>query len=839
MQYSYANVILPLPLAGLFSYRVPFDLVGACVPGVRVAVPFGKKKIYSAIVRSVTDTAPDVELKNIVDVLDRQPVVSEQMFQFWEWVAQYYMCELGEVMQAALPAGLKLQSETEWQEVDGFVETAKLSPNEHNALLVLSVNKKMQTADLAKAVGSKNILPLLNKLIEKGAIIAHEKLSESYKPKTKTYLKLHSSITSEKEVNHTIESLKRAPKQQEILSVFLQLASGNSETGDAEAILKAEIDKQELLGFAKISDGPLNELIKKDIICKVRKRIERIQHNDQNDVTFKELSPEQAIAFEQIKELHTKKQTVLLHGVTSSGKTELYMQLIKQYLETGKQVLYLLPEIALTTQIITRLKKAFGNTVGVYHSKFSDSERVEIWNRATTAKTGEMHQFENEKPVEEYKLILGTRSSIFMPFGNLGLIIADEEHDGSYKQYDPAPRYNARDAAVYLAVLHGAKVLLGTATPSVESYYNVKTGKYGLVELFTRFSNIEMPQIEVIDIRKARKQRRMNSHFSHQLLKSIDQSVQNNEQVILFQNRRGYSPFIECNDCGHVPNCEHCDVSLTYHKFTNKLICHYCGFSYNLQGNCMACNSTKLSTKGFGTEKIEDEIGLIYPDYKTLRMDVDTTRSKTAYNRIISDFENRKAQILIGTQMVSKGLDFDNVSTVGILNADNMLNFPDFRANERSYQLMTQVSGRAGRKNKQGKVLIQTSQPEHHVIRQVVNGNYIGLFNNEIQQRRLFKYPPYYRIVVLTIKHRDRLLTDKAADSLAVLLRVWFGEGVLGPEYPPVGRMQNKYRKNIMLKMHRKANTVAAKDRIQQAISELKVVQLFKYVQISLDVDPV
>ena len=581
--------------------------------------------------------------------------------------------------------------------------------------------------------------------------------------------------------------------------------------------------KKDVLKHCNSSASHLKTLIDKGFLALQKKEVSRLIAEKYENIEIKNLNAYQKKALKEIKSKFTEKDVVLLHGVTSSGKTEIYIKLIEEQLAEGKQVLYLLPEIALTAQITIRLEKIFGEKLGVYHSKFNDNERVEVWKNLEKGK---------------FQVILGVRSSVFLPFDNLGLIIVDEEHENTYKQYNPAPRYNARDTSIILAGLHKAKVLLGTATPSIESYYNAKSEKFALVELLQRYKDISLPEIKIADIKEARRKKQMKSLFAPDMLKGIDEALQNKEQIILFQNRRGFSPYTECETCGYIPKCEHCDVSLTYHKYTNQLICHYCGYSERATKICKACESPAMVTRGFGTQKIEDEIKQFFPDVKIARMDLDSTGSKKAYHKIIYDFENGNTDILIGTQMVSKGLDFDNVALVGIMNADNMLNFPDFRAHERSFQLMAQVSGRAGRKKKQGKVIIQTTDKKHSIIKNVVENNYEAMFMSQSTLRKQYHYPPFFRLIQLSIKHREKNITDLAANKLAEKLTAVFGRRILGPEYPVISRIKNRYIKTILIKIERKLSHKKAKELITASINDVKSNDKFKYVQIIADVDP-
>ncbi|MDY6800505.1 MAG: primosomal protein N' [Bacteroidota bacterium] len=819
----FVDVILPLPLKQLFTYSIPKPLEKSVTTGKRVIVQFGRRKIYAAIILAIHCKKPaDYETKDILSVLDDNPIVNESQLKLWQWIADYYMCSLGEVFKAALPSGLKLESETK------VIYNAKNIKNEiftSTESLVLDFLERTNIAkvnDIAQALNKKDALPIIKSLIDKKAVILEEKLKESYKPRTETYIELHESITTEKQLNEAFDSLKKAHRQLDVLISFINLSGKFSKKATAE------VSRQSLIKKTGANHQNIQSLIKKNILTEYKKTVSRLDYSSTNVKEGKQLSIAQEQAYQSIQKHFDEKQVVLLHGVTSSGKTEIYIQLMQEQIDQGKQVLYLLPEIALTAQIINRLKSVFGNRVGIYHSKFNDGERVEVYQNV----------LKNTKK-NHYDIILGVRSSLFLPFSNLGLIIIDEEHENTYKQYDPAPRYNARDTAIVLAQIHQAKVLLGTATPSIESYFNAKTDKYGLVELNSRFQEIKLPEIILSDTLKARKKKQMKSHFSPVLLDSIKKSLEKNEQIILFQNRRGFAPFLECETCGWIPYCTHCDVSMTYHKQHNELVCHYCGYTIKNPKVCKACGNASLSTRGFGTEKIEDEIKIFFPDAKVKRMDLDSTRSKYAYENIIAGFEQGEINILIGTQMVSKGLDFDNVALVGILNADNMLNYPDFRAFERSYQLMAQVSGRAGRKNKQGKVIIQTSHPEHQILQFVLDNKYQEMYKSQLLERKNFNYPPFCRLIYISIKHKKANVVDQSANHLANNLKKIFGKRVLGPESPVISKIQNMYIKKILIKIERQRSFQKAKKLLNEQIIQLVTMDNHKTIQISIDVDPV
>lgn len=815
----YADVILPLALQATYIYSVPFEMEKMIQPGVRVVVSFGQRRLYSALVYRVHTEKPQVQqVKDILQVIDTTPIVLPSQYKLWEWLAEYYMCSLGEVMKAALPSGLKMESDTyiasgEFDEID-------LSDEEMTLIHLLGQKRKLTIQQLTQKSGLKHPMSVIKSMLERKLLFITEDIESDYRPKTENYIALAPEYSDEKKLCELIDSLKRAPAQQRLILAIASQATTPNDLSTARVLRKTLLEKVD------VSASVLKSLIDKGFIVQDEVEISRIDNANSDPPTRNPLALEdfQINALNEIQNQFSSHDVVLLHGVTSSGKTELYIHLINQALQNGKQVLYLLPEIALTTQIINRLRKVFGDRVGVYHSKFSDSQRVEVYLKMLSE--------------EPFDVILGVRSSIFLPFSNLGLVIVDEEHENTFKQYNPAPRYHARDTAIVLAKQVGAKVLLGTATPAVETYFNAKSGKFGLVKMLERFSGLELPRTIVVDTRDARKRKRMKSHFSDTLLSAIENALSQKEQVILFQNRRGYAPFIECADCGWVPHCEHCDVTLTYHKYTNQLTCHYCGFGMEQMGSCLACGSTNLQPKGFGTEKVEDELSVFFPDAVIERIDLDSTRSRSSYERIISGFEQGKIDILVGTQMVSKGLDFDRVSLVGILNADNMLNFPDFRAFERSFQLITQVSGRAGRKGKQGLVIIQTAQPDHPVIKSVTGNNFFTFWEWQLAERNRFHYPPFYRLVRITLKHKDKHHLEDTAENLAKTLRHSLGENVLGPEPPIISRVQGLYILEILVKIKREQPLQRIKEFIRYSITMLKQKRETSTVVIAIDVDP-
>ncbi|MDR1896695.1 MAG: primosomal protein N', partial [Prevotellaceae bacterium] len=796
----FVKVLLPLYLdfdkIQTPLYSVPADMADAVKTGIRVSVPLGNRKLYSGIIIEICESVEvDFVIKDILDILDKDPIVTDCQIELWKWIANYYMCTLGEVMRAALPAGFRLESETR---VSLNVEPPKIEPLEasirdssrlpseqddtEQKIIENLLGKQLSMDDLVKKVNRKNILPVVKKLLNEGIINIDEKLTSSYKDKYQSCITLHPNINSEEKLNQILNSIGQAAKQKSLLLEYIKIA----EPLDYNA--PPEIPKNELLTKAGISAAIYKSCEKKEIFISVNKKIDRIKNEHAAKKELPELSIAQQKAFE---ELNAAAKPALFYGITSSGKTEVYIRLIDEILKRNKQVLYLLPEIALTTQIIDRLRIVFGNKVGVYHSNFNNAERTEIYNNLLNLR--------NE--TDKSYVILGVRSSLLLPFNNLGLIIVDEEHETTYKQSEPAPRYNARDAAVVLGKMHGARVILGSATPSLESFYNAIKGKYDLVKLTERYGDAELPAIRTIDMRRAYGRKKVISHFSETLLNLIREKIAQKEQIIIFQNRRGFSPFIQCENCGFTVKCKHCDVSLTYHKYNNLLSCHYCGYSISMPTHCPSCHSADIKTKGFGTEKIEDELSILIPEINIARLDLDSVQAKFAYEKILHEFESHKIDILIGTQMITKGLDFDNVSLVGIMNADNLLNFPDFRAYERSFQLMSQVAGRAGRKDKRGEVIIQTSMPENPVIRQVINHDYESFFKTQISERHTFNYPPFCRLIILSIRHPKQETVQNAGKTLKITLQNIFGKEVAGPEPPPVGRIQNKYILNFRIKL--------------------------------------
>ena len=817
---KYVDVIVPLPIASQYTYSVPAELEESVQEGCRVVVSFGQKKFYTAIVTKVHYVAPEnYETKDVEEVLDTSPVILPTQFRFWEWLSTYYLCTLGDVYKAAMPSGMKLESETLVAYNEEFEATVPLPKNEQRILDLLNDDKEQCVTQLQKASGLKSILPIIKRLLEKQAIFVKEDLKRNYKPRTEARVRLTEAYSTEHALRELFDNLGRAKKQLSLLMKYIELSGW---MGTASTL--KEVSKKDLLDKTGASVSILNSLVEKGVLETYYYEIGRLDKSIKGTLSLNPLNVAQERVFTAIRNSFQEKSVCLLHGVTSSGKTEIYIHLIEEVLRKGQQVLYLLPEIALTTQITERLKRVFGHRLGVYHSKFPDAERVEIWKKQLTD--------------ESYDIILGVRSSIFLPFKRLGLIIVDEEHENTYKQQEPAPRYHARSAAIMLASMYGAKVLLGTATPSVESYFNARKGKYSLVQLKERYKEIRLPHIELVDIKELTRQKRMKGPFSPVLVKEIRSALDRKEQVILFQNRRGFAQMIECRTCGWIPKCKNCDVSLTFHKRLNQLTCHYCGYTQSVAASCPACGGVELLNRGIGTERIEEDIQLTFPDVRVARMDLDTTRSRTAYEKIIADFEQGKTDILIGTQMISKGLDFNHVNVVGILNADTMLNYPDFRSYERAFQLMAQVAGRAGRKDKQGLVILQTKSPELPVISQVLNNDYEQLYEDQLAERQVFRYPPFYRLIYVYLKHRKEDVLEQAAEMAATLLRTGLGNRVLGPDKPPIARIQTLFIKKIMIKVELTASMTKVRDYLKGVQRTLSEDARFRSLIVYYDVDP-
>ena len=818
----FIDVILPLALPKLYTYRVPMEMNDAISVGKRVVVSFKSNKLYTALIRSIKETPPkEYEAKYILSVLDDEPIVTDKQFELWDWMSAYYLCSLGEIMNAALTGGLKLQSETKITLTSNYKEKESLV-NDKEFLIVdaLELNHIITLDQVSKILDQKTVFPIIKVMIDKGVLLIHEEIDTKYKPRKQVYVKLTEAYANHDLLNKELDVLnKKAPKQAELLMAFLKLLYDNK-----------EVMRDELIKYADSSSSIINQLVKKGIIETEEKEVSRLANGAMEVEDKVVLNDYQLQAYKEINEHFANKDILLLHGITSSGKTEVYIHLIEEIIAQGKQVLYLLPEIALTTQIINRLKKHFGNQVQVYHSRLSENERVEVWKSLMNKSS--------DKSKQNTTVILAARSGVFLPYHNLGLIIVDEEHENSFKQFDPAPRYHARDTALVLAKLFDAKTLLGSATPSIESYYNASNNKYELVTITKRHGGVLLPEIVLVDISEEKRKKLMKSHFSQLLLDEIKLALDNKEQVILFQNRRGFAPILECVTCGWTPHCVNCDVSLTYHKSNEQLRCHYCGYVAKIPKNCGACGNNDIRMKGFGTEKVEEELAIFFPETVIARLDLDSTRSKYSYQQIIGDFETNKINVLVGTQMVTKGLDFDNVSIVGILNADSMLNFPDFRSYERSYQLMAQVSGRAGRKQKRGKVIIQCQNPMHPIIQHVLNNDYEKMVADELLERNKFHFPPFYRLIKLTLKHKDYNILGDGAFHLAKELKQALGSRVLGPESPLVARVRNLFLKDILIKIEREASIRNAKKIISEHINNFKNTKEYKSVYVHIDVDP-
>ncbi len=810
----FIEVVLPLALQINYTYRVPLELNSQVVVGKRVIVQFGKNRMYTAIIKAIHQNAPlTYTAKYIIDVVDHEPVVFEKQLQFWKWISKYYMCTEGEVMIAALPSALKLASETlVMLHPNSDLSEIPFNEKEQSVVAALNGDKRISVEEIGTLLGQKSVYPVITGLLDKEAILLSEELHDKYKPLLKTYIKLSAFFEDIQNQAELFTVLERAPKQLDALISYLHLARNG-----------ADVTKQDLLEHSSAGDAAITALIKKQIFEVEKRKVSRLKSGDVENYMNFQLSEAQSIALSSIEQGFMKNDVQLLHGITASGKTQLYIKLIEKAIEECKQALFLVPEIALTTQIVERISKYFGDKIGVYHSKFNDNERVEIWNKV---KSG------------EYGVVLGARSSVFLPFLNLGLVIVDEEHESSYKQYDPAPRYQARDAAIYLASLFNAKVLLGSATPSLESYYNASSGKYGLITLSERFSGIELPTHEVISLSEATQKKTLTAFFTQHLIDKIALAIEHKQQVILFQNRRGYTTILLCGTCGYTSKCVQCDVSLTYHKATGKLHCHYCGYNQSVLKSCPACGSTNMLQKGFGTERIEEELELIFPGIRIDRLDLDSTRTRNGMLQIINSFQEKKTDVLIGTQMVAKGLDFDNVALIGVINADALLNFPDFRAFERSFQLLTQVSGRAGRRDAQGTVVIQAYDAKHRIIKQVIENDYLGMYNDELQERRAFNYPPFSRLISIDVKSKDVQLLHYAAANFADRLRQQLGTIVLGPEQPLIARIRSYFIEQITLKIGKEISISTVKEILSNTIQDFQSEKQFRSIKIQLDIDP-
>ncbi|NBC57545.1 MAG: primosomal protein N' [Bacteroidetes bacterium] len=812
----YADVILPLNIENLLTYSLSEEMRHQCQIGSRVAVPLGKKKLYTAVVVNIHQNQPlHYEAKPVKEVLDHYPILSINQLKLFKWVKKYYLSSFGLILKACLPNALLIQSETLLQLNDKIsYKKQNLSDDEYLLLEAVEKHTQIKMSDAQKILGKTSGLKVANKLISRDLISIDRHIRRKYKPKLKTYIRINKTYETTENLKTLLNNLGRAHKQKEVVLHYFKLM-GKSTKPLSKQNFKSQIDA---------SDSVLNSLIDKGVFEEFSIQQDRIKNSKITTANHFSLSTSQREVFETIKSHFNSDDVVLFKGVTSSGKTEIYLKLIKEYLEKQQQILYLLPEIALTTQLIQRIKSQFADKVFVYHSKYSANERVEIYRHVLNADSGQ--------------IIVGTRSSIFLPFKNLKLVIVDESHENSYKQYDPSPRYHARDTAVVLASIHRAKVLMGSATPSLESFYNVKEGKFKYVELNKRFGDVKPPVIKTIDLKDKYKRKKMKGHFSDTLVERITETLSKGKQIIVFQNRRGYSPIIECLTCGHSPQCPHCDVSLTLHKTNNTLRCHYCGYRMAVQNKCLSCGSQDLSSMGFGTEQIEHEAKDLFPKANVKRMDLDTTRGKYDFENLIAGFENLEIDILIGTQMLTKGLDFRNVDLVAVMHADGLFNFPNFRAFEKSYQLLTQVAGRAGRTKTQGEVLIQTFQPQHRVIQDVITENYTNLYEQEMAQRLHFHYPPYYRIIKLVFKSKDYNRLNEAADWMGIYLKQIFSKNILGPEFPGIARIRNQYIKHIIIKIPPEQSITKTKSYLIKGIERYKAVSKFKSVRLNIDVDP-
>lgn len=811
---KYADVILPLALPRNYTYAVPPEMEASVQPGSRVAVQLGKQKRYAGIIKRIHEQPPSAyKTKPIQDVLDKEPVVYPTQLAFWEWIAQYYMCNEGDVLNAALPAHLKLSSETVLLYNDAFGDDfTDLNDHEYLIAEALQIRKELRIGEVQLILDRSDVMSLIKQLIEKRVCLVYEELKESYKAKLENYVLLNPALEGDEALAPLFDELGRAPKQMELLLAYLHLVKTQG------AVLQSELLKK-----SGASAAQLKGLVDKGILQVEKRQVDRVPLGKMETQLDFDLSPAQEKALAGVREGFQEKQVALLHGVTSSGKTQIYVKLIEEALSNGKQVLYLLPEIALTAQIIRRLQKHFAGQIGIYHSRFSNNERVEIWNKV---KSGEI------------RIVLGARSSLLLPFRDLGLIILDEEHDASFKQHEPAPRYHARDAAIYYASLFKAKVLLGSATPALESYFNAKQGKYALVELHERFGGIDMPDIEIVDMKKELALKEVVNNFTSVLRAQITQSLAEKKQVILFQNRRGYAPFLLCTTCGWIPNCKQCDVSLTYHKHQDKLSCHYCGTRYPYIYVCGACGSQTLQPKNFGTEKIEEDLQALFPEARIARMDLDAIRSKDSHNKMIQLLEQQEIDILVGTQMVVKGLDFANVNLVGILSADSLLSYPDFRVNERAFQLMEQVSGRSGRRDGKGKVVIQASNTRHPILQFVVEHNYKKMYESEIAEREQFGYPPFYRLMKITLKHKQQQTVEQAAMVLGNWLKPHLGHQLVGPAAPLVSRVRGFYLQEMLIKLPRDSKKIIQiKQLAKEMFLQLTIEKQFRSVIIIPDVD--
>lgn len=820
---TYAEVLLPLPLTGFFTYKVPDMMAEAIRPGCRVVVPFGRTKFYTGIVAGLTPRRPEgFETKEISQLLDSEPIVRHPQMKFWEWIADYYLCSTGEVFRAAVPAGLKLESETVVEVNPDFEEDPGDRLGERDLLVMNAVRrvpKKATLAAVARETGFRNTSAIVARLVERDALMVSENLVERYKTRKIEMVEMAIERGDSAALHAAFDSVKGAPKQEKALLTLIELSGFMRQGSDL-----CEVTRADLLDRSGVTSPIIIALENKGIVRRRKKEVSRFAQVSKATMPMPELTDAQREARDAIIKSWGEKDITLLHGVTSSGKTEVYISLIDRMLRSGRQVLYLVPEIALTTQLTTRLQRVFGPKVIIYHSRFSDSERVELWRRLLTT--------------HEPLVVLGARSALFMPFASLGLIIVDEEHESSFKQQDPAPRYNARDAAMVLAGMHGAKTLLGSATPAVDTYYKALTGRFGLVSLTERYGGSELPRVEIVDMAKARKKREVSGAFSLQLRRLINDASSADRQTILFLNRRGFAPMARCKMCGYVPKCENCDVSLTYHHGIDRLVCHYCGTPYDLPRVCPACREPGLEIIGYGTERIEEEIAASFPDITVARLDRDTTRNKDDYERIIDEFSAGKDKMLVGTQMVTKGLDFGRVSVVGVINADATINQPDFRSAERAFNMLEQVAGRAGRRGDDGVVAIQTYTPSHPLFGFLVSHDYVGFYNHEIEERRLYNYPPFTRIINIYLKHREQGRLHVLAGAYGRRLRELFGNRVFGPEEPHVARIKQMHIMRIMIKIETEASMKKVKHILRETYIEMDAARALNGAQVYYDVDP-
>ena len=812
----FIDVILPLALPQNFTYRVSEAEYEFLQVGMRVAVPFGKIKMYTGLVVVLHQQEPLLyEAKEIHQIIDEKPLVNAFQLAHWEWIASYYMCTLGEVYRCAVPSAFLLESETVIStNSSASAVQAQLTDEEFLVLEALQSQAVLKIHEISKITNKKNVLPVLQSLLQKQVIVINEEISETYKPKTIRYIRLTARYQEESQLIGLLDSVQKAIKQKEVLLHFFQLQAKSA----------APISIKQLTDASGATAAVIKALIDKGVFEDFLLQTDRVSFAAAEGENTLQLSDAQTQAFDAIESEFAKQDIVLLHGVTGSGKTEIYIKLIESALLQNKQIVFLVPEIALTTQLVSRLSAYFGNKVAVFHSKYSNNERVEVWNQVLTQS-------------EKAQIVIGARSALFLPFSNLGLVLVDEEHEQTFKQQDPAPRYHARDAAIVLAKSHQAKVVLGSATPSLESYYNAEKGKYGKVVLSERFGNAVLPSIELVDLKDAYFRKKMTGHFSAALIEAISTTLAEDKQVILFQNRRGFSPIINCDTCGHVPHCIQCDVSLTYHKQKNQLRCHYCGFSMANPTSCHACSSSHLSTKGFGTEQIQQELQLLFPETKIGRMDQDTTSGKYGFENLLDKFKNKEISILVGTQMLAKGLDFDQVSLVGIMNADALLYHPDFRAFERSFQLMTQVAGRSGRSNALGKVMIQTYSPQHPIIQYVCKNDYAGMYAEQIKEREVFQYPPFFKLIKITLKHRDYDKLKQGSLWLYQVAKQNLALPVLGPEEPVISRIRNEYLRVILIKIPQQSSLAGTKKTVQKMLDSFERVGQFKAIKVALNVD--